>query len=255
MILPPAPNVPPVVTERGVLSSSGHWYLCTQCVAVMGASNSDRSIPYTQDEARRLWTLSGHSKSPATTLPELMAEMEAAWGHTPAQASSLDNAFAAVKIGAILGVGGPYPDLPLADRVHDQAGYTGGHEIAFGPLSDDGTLIWMRDPLAVAGYPGQWAAWSSLVKFNSAWGPEYIRIFPKNAWEAEMVTLKTPTGIARVGTDPNIRALRTVPVVAGVVIPLGVDVPVYGTGGHPRLQRDGRGHELRPTSSATGPAL
>jgi len=108
------------------------------------------------------------------------------------------------------------------------SGYEGPHSVFFVPLGDSSVLVY--DPLEAMGTSSSAMAAGAVLAWHRAL-PNDIRIvhraeFATTLQEQTMATPGTPTGIARIGTDPTIRGIRADG--SMVALFLDTDVPTYG---------------------------
>jgi hypothetical protein len=218
------------VTETTTANAAGKYVMCTQMAAVMAANAANPAIPATVAEGRRLYGLSAHVASGATTQVQLMAEIKAAWDLTPKPAASYGAALNALAAGSALIVAGDYGALPpnlyrwdVHYATYSKDPNSRGHEAAVGPVSPTNAgMVWWRDPLGHGSYVGEWVPWATVTKF--AYSPANILILdpeaamkftpytPSDVAPGSIATLQTATGApasSMKDVDKRIRMFRT----------------------------------------------
>jgi hypothetical protein len=143
-----------LVSER----ESGRWIDCAPCSAVMAAHAAKASVPATLSAAHRVRSAAGLPHSGGMTAAQVDAGLRLAYGVDLVPVAKADipaKIAAGYAVVAVL----TYGSLPSNLR-RWQPSFTGGHSVCLAGTKD-GKIGWF-DPLAPAGYSGEWTPYSAV---------------------------------------------------------------------------------------------
>jgi hypothetical protein len=142
-----------VTSER----ESGPWISCVSCSGVIVLERAGRETSPNLDDAHRIRQGAGLPHSGGMTTDDLVDGVRAAYGGLTlsrvARSKSAIQTF--LRAGGALTVFHVYGKLPSNYRRWD-TGFTGNHCAAIAAISTSGESVGWYDPLATAGYVGEW---------------------------------------------------------------------------------------------------
>jgi hypothetical protein len=148
---------------------SGPWIDCSTCSAAMAAHWHDPSVPATLATAHAIRSAAGRPHSGGLTVEQLKAGLTRALRIT---ADPINKQDIPSRLGHGYGIIVPlnYGDLPSHLR-RWQPSFRGGHSIFMcGRHASTGKFGWF-DPLAPAGYSGEWVNWGDVDQAIWTGGP------------------------------------------------------------------------------------